>query len=619
LARRILLADDSVTAQNMGRRILSDAGYEVVTVNNGSAALKKIQEQKPDLIVLDVYMPGYGGLEVCQRIKEARETTRIPVLLTVGKLEPFKPDEAKRVRADAYIVKPFEASELLTALTKLEDKIVPQAQTPKSGRFAEALAAIESSDDRFGDRETGWKERLIIPTPSGRLEEPVPGTTKPLAAAAAPVSEIEREQDFRPAESKPSETSVPAGLPADITAEEVAALSAAAAALAARTPGATAETVTEAAGPRPEAIGESSAAEEKLPEATAASDVSVLGTVTTEISEKTAALNPGTDLTLTVATDQSSKEFSRTEAVAISSGHDQKEPRPVNGEANWNKDAEVLAALASLAPVESQAADFAPNVAGIVNQAVEKAQVPEPVATASSKFGPRWIAEAVALTAEDSSLVLEQELEKVLAAVAVLEAAKSEPARAENQMSEASTAAVPEAEPISFAVSSEAAADEPQAPIAEAAYAAAAGSASPVECPRAEPLVSSASASLGITPAYPGQVESQDAELAAAWQHWKEIRETVVASEAGVEPERTATPELKTEPAAPLQPELSKTDPGIAEESEAESTAGEEEEEPAAIASIVDSMLAELRPKLVEEITRKMNSAKKAKIKKHKS
>src|ERR1700745_187942 len=87
LARRILLADDSVTAQNMGRRILTDAGYEVVTVNNGSAALKKIQEQKPDLIVLDVYMPGYGGLEVCQRVKE---TTRIPVLLTVGKLEPFK-------------------------------------------------------------------------------------------------------------------------------------------------------------------------------------------------------------------------------------------------------------------------------------------------------------------------------------------------------------------------------------------------------------------------------------------------------------------------------------------------------------------------------------------------
>src|SRR5439155_1287976 len=99
---KILLADDSVTAQNMGRRILADAGYEVITVNNGSAALKKIAEHKPDLVVLDVYMPGYSGLEVCQRIKDTRETARVPVLLTVGKLEPFKPDEAKRARADAF-------------------------------------------------------------------------------------------------------------------------------------------------------------------------------------------------------------------------------------------------------------------------------------------------------------------------------------------------------------------------------------------------------------------------------------------------------------------------------------------------------------------------------------
>src|SRR5258708_29336842 len=137
----------------MGRKILADAGYEVITVNNGSAALKKIAEQKPDLIVLDVYMPGYGGLEVCQRVKENRETARIPVLLTVGKLEPFKPEEARRVRADAFIVKPFEASELLTALTKLEDKIVPQPEPYKPGRFAKAIASAEGKGEIFGDSE----------------------------------------------------------------------------------------------------------------------------------------------------------------------------------------------------------------------------------------------------------------------------------------------------------------------------------------------------------------------------------------------------------------------------------------------------------------------------------
>ena len=133
MPRTVLLADDSVTAQNMGRRILMDAGYEVITVNNGSAALKKIHENHPDMIVLDVYMPGYGGLEVCQRLKESGETMRIPVLLTVGKMEPFKAEEAKRVRADAHMVKPFEASELLAALAKLEDRIVPQAE-PSRGR-----------------------------------------------------------------------------------------------------------------------------------------------------------------------------------------------------------------------------------------------------------------------------------------------------------------------------------------------------------------------------------------------------------------------------------------------------------------------------------------------------
>jgi CheY-like chemotaxis protein len=144
LARKILLADDSVTAQNMGRKILADAGYDVVTVNNGSAALKKITELKPDLIVLDVYMPGYSGLEVCQRLKDSDETAHIPVLLTVGKLEPFKADEARRVKADAHIVKPFEASELLTAITRLEDRMVPQAS--EGGRFSTSVSGME----RFG-------------------------------------------------------------------------------------------------------------------------------------------------------------------------------------------------------------------------------------------------------------------------------------------------------------------------------------------------------------------------------------------------------------------------------------------------------------------------------------
>jgi CheY-like chemotaxis protein len=241
LARKILLADDSVTAQNMGRKILADAGYDVVTVNNGSAALKRISEVKPDLIVLDVYMPGYSGLEVCQRLKDNAETEHIPVLLTVGKLEPFKPEEARRVRADAHIIKPFEASELLTAIMKLEDRMVPQQAD--GSRFTTSVSGVErfggeqdSKKSEGGDTDTGWKSRLRFPSKK-KKDEPEP---EPEDAEAAPFRDF-RKGKGKTAASAPFKVKAPAppgqepglvpDIPRDITPEELDALSALAAKL----------------------------------------------------------------------------------------------------------------------------------------------------------------------------------------------------------------------------------------------------------------------------------------------------------------------------------------------------------------------------------------------------
>jgi CheY-like chemotaxis protein len=250
LARKILLADDSVTAQNMGRKILADAGYDVVTVNNGSAALKRIAEIKPDLIVLDVYMPGYSGLEVCQRLKDAAETAHIPVLLTVGKLEPFKAEEGRRVRADNHIVKPFEASELLTAITRLEERIVPQ-QSNGGERFAgKASRAAEANPEV----DTGWKSRLSFSSKKRRDEKEATREREDVAAEAsfrdfrkakgksAPSEAfsvkapppLEREPDPVPGVTKdvtrgiPCDVArlVPQDVPGDITPEELDALSA---------------------------------------------------------------------------------------------------------------------------------------------------------------------------------------------------------------------------------------------------------------------------------------------------------------------------------------------------------------------------------------------------------
>ena len=137
---KILFADDSMTAQNMGKKILSDAGYDVVAVSNGAAAVKKIAEQKPDIIILDVYMPGYSGLEVCEKVRGSLDTLKTPVLLTVGKMEPYKPEDANRVKADGVIIKPFEATDLLAIIRKFEERI---GQMPPPPPIVEQTVRLE--------------------------------------------------------------------------------------------------------------------------------------------------------------------------------------------------------------------------------------------------------------------------------------------------------------------------------------------------------------------------------------------------------------------------------------------------------------------------------------------
>ena len=638
MARRVLLADDSVTAQNMGRRILADAGYDVVTVNNGSAALKKIAEQKPDLIVLDVYMPGYGGLEVCQRLKENYETASIPVLLSVGKLEPFKADEAKKVQADAFIVKPFEASELLTALTKLEDKIKPQASAQKHGRFGKT----EQAGERFGDKETGWKYRLIIPAltdsvlqQEAELEHPKTEVVQAELKTAEPV------QDLKPTEpAKVSDSAIPAGLPIDITPDEIAALAAAAAAFSSpkeETKIEVAAQVDELPAPmitQAEPVPEQVAAE--IPSATFAADADVqpstepVAQIDAPASQPEAAPEAQQAPEAPVPEVETAKPAT-TEAAA--NVDERREDTPDVGK--WGKDADVLAALASLLPV----CDVA-QASGTSATAGNPEDIPTSIAAAASAttdsvpeyIGPRWMAEPVPLMEEETTLLLEQEMEKAFAAFAAAEAARMN-AAAEAPLADviahseiAHSVPSPElAGPVEVTVSTAVVSTEATAQVQEVAYAAAASVSSGTEA-NAPAEVSPATlpvsaASLAAVPATEEEVDRHtEAELAAAWQNWKQIRETIISSNivgseltsqiAGV-----AASELRTVQQEPSS--IDEPDEATAESAETDSDAGDAEG-PAAIASIVDSVLAELKPKLIAEIARKMKQEKKGKQKKGK-
>jgi CheY-like chemotaxis protein len=670
LARKILLADDSVTAQNMGRKILADAGYEVITVNNGSAALKKIAELKPDLVILDVYMPGYSGLEVCQRLKESQESARIPVLLTVGKLEPFKPEEAQRVRAEGFIVKPFEASELLSALSKLEDKVVPRAEPSKPGRFARAIAAAEeagriSRNDASSD-DDGWKSRIGFPrqkTAQEQAAEDVP-IYNPVNRDLRTIVESPPQQKAENKEEKQPETAetvdvaalAPPGLPQevmpqDVTPEEVAAIAAAAA------------QIQMAAAMKDESQafaveGSAVPAAERMDSTGISSDLQA----SSALSLSAPAVNPE----------------GQTEAVT-----------------GTKEGAGYEAGLAERALPRDRE-----------DSSQESQDVPVTMAAATETIGAgnetaaRWTAVSVALEADEAVISLEHEMQKAYSAFVAEEAASSnstavseivhresasvaseatsetqpnaisnsepqpvpqgqrventdasptEPERAEPSVAESlpvlqsDAAAVASITPASASETTTTSDPEHESALLETVEPAftevATTPSSSVSEPPAEPVVelpdaaletaaapqelapvaeSEAAMSEPPAPSYdsaalihnePGENPKEESETvkstAAAWASWRQIRDSS---------------DGKPETAEPARQEFAVAESAHAESAAMAVAAGAEQngqesaappaENPADVASIVDSVLADLRPRLMAEITRKMAEKK---------
>jgi CheY-like chemotaxis protein len=138
---RILLADDSPHAQRMGERILREEGFEVVSLTDGEAALLRLADVDPDLILADVFLPGKSGLDICRHIKNTPSQRHIRVVLTAGLLEPFDEAEATRAGCDAILKKPFEASKVMETIHPL----VKEAQLAR-GVFAEAMAAAAAAE-----------------------------------------------------------------------------------------------------------------------------------------------------------------------------------------------------------------------------------------------------------------------------------------------------------------------------------------------------------------------------------------------------------------------------------------------------------------------------------------
>jgi two-component system, chemotaxis family, response regulator PixH len=112
----VLVVEDTLTHAEIMAGTLRQAGYSTISVTSGEDARLKIDEQKPDAIVLDVVLPGESGFELCRDLKKNPETRNIPVILCSTKNTEIDRFWGIKQGADSYLAKPFAGEELLRAL-----------------------------------------------------------------------------------------------------------------------------------------------------------------------------------------------------------------------------------------------------------------------------------------------------------------------------------------------------------------------------------------------------------------------------------------------------------------------------------------------------------------------
>ena len=113
MAKKIMVVDDEPYIARVIKFKLEQEGYTVISANDGQSGLQKIREEKPDLVLLDVMMPGLSGYEVCQKIKEDAELAGIPVVILTAKGQERDREQGLTMGPSDYITKPFSPNRLL--------------------------------------------------------------------------------------------------------------------------------------------------------------------------------------------------------------------------------------------------------------------------------------------------------------------------------------------------------------------------------------------------------------------------------------------------------------------------------------------------------------------------
>lgn len=159
---RILVADDNSNIQKMVSLALKDQGIDVVAVGNGEAAVRKISDVRPDLVLADVFMPVRNGYEVCKYVKDDSSLAHIPVILLVGAFDPLDEQEAQRVGADGVLKKPFVPPDPLISMVK--SALIRAANAASAAKAVTEQAAVSALAG--GSAMTGASNATVMSVPA---------------------------------------------------------------------------------------------------------------------------------------------------------------------------------------------------------------------------------------------------------------------------------------------------------------------------------------------------------------------------------------------------------------------------------------------------------------------
>ena len=127
MTRTVLLVDDEPNIILSLEFLIEQAGYEVRIARDGEAALKSIEERKPDLILLDVMLPKRDGFDVCERIRANPAWNDIRIIMLTAKGRDSERERGLALGADAYITKPFSTREAMEQIKRFLDDEGPEA------------------------------------------------------------------------------------------------------------------------------------------------------------------------------------------------------------------------------------------------------------------------------------------------------------------------------------------------------------------------------------------------------------------------------------------------------------------------------------------------------------